>query len=179
MRRGLTAKQSGFVAEFLNNGGNATAAYRKAFNAKGATTVVSAMAYKLRHRPAIVAALAASEAASAAAVQSAVERYGVTAERVADEMARLAFTRLDQVCRVARVPGRDGKPVMALEVRPFDEIEGDALSALVKVRRSAGGEVTVELADKLAALNSLARLKGWIADKPAPPANLVMFKVER
>ena len=36
-----------------------------------------------------------------------------------------------------------------------------------------------KLADRLAAMNSLARLKGWIADKPVDNRQLVMLKIER
>ena len=177
--RKLPERQQAFVTAYLANGGNASAAFRSAYGVSASGVSLSNRAHKVKMLPRVQAALNGAQAQADKALQSAVERYGVTAERVADEMARLAFTRLDQVCTVRRGLDKAGKAAVVLELHPFAEIEGDALSALVKVKRSAGGEVTVELADKLAALNSLARLKGWIADKPAPPANLVMFKVER
>jgi ABC-type transporter Mla MlaB component len=124
-------------------------------------------------------ALAKAQEASALAVDEAVTRYAISADRVADEMARLAFTRLDQVASVRTEVGADGKRRQVVMVRDFSDVDAQALSALVKVKRSASGEVSVELADKLAALNSLARLKGWIADKPSTPGNLVMLRVER
>ena len=175
----LPERQQRFVTEYLGNGGNASAAYRVAYGLPADLTTLSNKAHKVKHMPRVWAALQGAQAQADKALQLAVERYGVSAERVADELARLAFTQLDQVCTVRRGVDRSGKPAIVVDVLPFEEIDRLAMSALVKVKRSAGGEVTVELADKLAALNSLARLKGWIADKPAPPANLVMFKVER
>lgn len=181
-RRGnstLTVKQAKFVDELLANGGNRAAAYRRAFPDAKSESGIRAAATLLGRHPGVVKALTAAQAAAELAMSDAVARYAITAERVADEMARLAFTRLDQVASVRTELGADGKRRQLVEVRDFGDIDGQALSALVKVKRSAGGEVSVELADKLAALNSLARLKGWIADKPAPTGNLVMLRVER
>jgi hypothetical protein len=64
-------------------------------------------------------------------------------------------------------------------VKDFDAADADALAAITEVRRTATGEITVKLADKRQALMDLARLKGWVAEKPANPQQLVVLKVER
>jgi hypothetical protein len=175
----LTPKQSIFLAELLNNGGNATAAYRLAFNDKSRGNSCAAKAHALKSHPIIAARIREASARATAAVAAAVERYQITADRVADAMARLAFTDLRQIVDVESVRDEAGKVRQVVRLRDFRDIDADAHVALVKVKRTASGEVSVELADKLAALNSLARLKGWIADKPQAPGNLVMLRVER
>ena len=89
-------------------------------------------------------------------------------------MARLAFTDLRQIVDVRTVNGR-----RIVDVKEFGDIDGDAHQAIAEVRKTAGGELTVKLFNKREALMDLARLKGWIADKPVDQRNLVMLKIER
>ena len=63
--------------------------------------------------------------------------------------------------------------------KDFEVADAGALAAITEVRRTAAGEITVKLADKRQALIDLARLKGWIAEKPMDQRNLVVLKVER
>jgi hypothetical protein len=178
-RRQLTAKQQIFLHELLANGGNAACAYRVAFPDNSTASSVSAAASRLRRHPLIVEALATAEAASAQAVAVAVDRYRITAERVADAMARLAFTDMRQVVDVITTTGHDGRPRQEIKVKDFSQIDADAHQAIVEVKRSASGEITVKLADKRQAAMDLARLKGWVAERPAEARQLVMLKVER
>lgn len=176
--RVLTQKQQAFVEFFLSNGGNASDAYRRAYPTAGSGGVVSGPAHKLRNHPLVIEAIAKASAASVAAVDHAVERYAITQERLADLMARLCFTELRQVADVS-TEVVDGKVRQVVKVKDFSDIDADAHMALVEVRRSAGGEVSVKLPDKRAAAMDLARLKGWIADKPVDSRQLVMLKIER
>lgn len=176
----LNPRHEQFVAEMLRNGGNASGAYRAVYGANSSTAqAISAKAGKLRKHPGIAAALGGAHIVAADAVAKAVARYAITADRVADELARLAFTRIDQLATVAMELSQDGKRRLSVTVRPFAESDPDALAAIVEVKRTAGGEVSIKLADKRAALMDIARLKGWIADKPVDNRNLVVFKVER
>jgi phage terminase small subunit len=94
--RTLTSRQRAFVAEFIANGGNATAAYRKEYpNTKGEKTA-SAQGARLKRHPLIAQQLLAAQIATERAVQIAVDRYQITAERVADAMAAPADIR--EVC---------------------------------------------------------------------------------
>jgi hypothetical protein len=178
-RHKLTAKQQVFLEQLLANGGNAAAAYRIAFPDNCTVSSVSAAASRLRRHPLIVQALAAADAATRQVVDEAVSRYRISAERVADELARLAFTRMPQLADVRTEMTPDGMQCQRLVVKDFDAADADALAAITEVRRTAAGEITVKLADKRQALMDLARLKGWVAEKPAPAQQLVMLKVER
>lgn len=105
------------------------------------------------------------------ALSAVLDRYGITAERAAEELARLAFTQMRQVVNLyTAVDPETKKPRQHLDIRDFDKIDEDAHRAIVKIKRSASGAVEIELADKRAAIMDLARLKGWIVDKPDPNA---------
>jgi hypothetical protein len=175
----LTARQTTFLNELIRNGGNAAAAYRLAFPDNSTASSTSAAASRLRRHPLIVQALAAADAATRQAVDQAVNRYQITAERVADELARLAFTRMPQLADVLTETDAEGMRRQRLVVKDFNAADADALAAITEIRRTSAGEVTVKLADKRQALMDLARLKGWVAEKPVPPQQLVMLKVER
>lgn len=174
--RRLTPKQQAFVRELLRNGGNATGAYRLAFNH---TSDASAAASKLIRHPLVVQALAKGKDVQANAMDRAIERYGITQDRVAEELARLAFTRMPQVADVRTEVDQHGKRRQVVVVHDFADADPEALAAIVEVKRTAGGEISIKLADKRAALMDLARFKGWIADKPVDQRQLVMLKIER
>ena len=174
--RKLTAKQTIFLQELLANGNNATAAYRVAFPTQ---KDISGSATRLRKHPLIVAGLARARSVQEIAVDHAIERYSITQERVADELARLAFTRMPQVADVRYEVDERGKRRQVVAVHCFADADPEALAAIVEVKRTAGGEISIKLADKRAALMDLARFKGWIADKPVDQRQLVMLKIER
>lgn len=177
MPRHLIASHQAFVVAYLENGGNAAAAYRIAYPKSGEASV-KGNASRLTRHPLIAEAIGRARASTVTAVEHAVERYAITQERLADLMARLCFTELRQVADVS-TEVVDGKVRQVVKVKDFSDIDADAHMALVEVRRSAGGEVSVKLPDKRAAAMDLARLKGWIADKPVDSRQLVMLKIER
>lgn len=170
----LTAHQVAFVEELLRNGGNRSAAYRFAFPNAGSTHAARVNASALAKRPHVARAIAMAEAEGEAAIEAAVGRYAITAERIADELARLAFTRMDQLATIELVDGRQ-----VMRVREWSDVDREAIAAVSRVKRLADGSLVVELGDKRAALMDLARLKGWVADKPQSNGNLVMLKIER
>jgi hypothetical protein len=127
---------------------------------------------------AVEAALGRARALAEAALERALARYEITADRVADELARIAFTRINDVTDLSTVEV-EGKRVQRLTVKDYAATDERALAAVAKIRHQPGGGVSVELADKQGALMKLAQLKGWIADKPQPVQQAVIFKIER
>ena len=93
-------------------------------------------------------------------------------------MAKLAFTDLRQVADV-RMMLVNGKPRQVAVVKDFNAIDDGAHAAISEIRLGPGGELTVRLYNKREALMDLARLRGWIGDKPVDQRNLVVLKVER
>ena len=126
----LTLRQQAFVVEFLANGGNATAAYLKAYPNTKSERTASAQGARLKRRPLVAQQLAAALAASERAVQIAVDRYQITAERLADTMARLAFTDMRQVVDVVTSTGKDGKPRQEIRMKDFNQIDAGATRPL-------------------------------------------------
>lgn len=178
----LTASQQAFLDAFLQNGGNASRAYRSAYPSCKSNNKASAGGARLKKHPLIQKALAEANSVTLAVVDNVLERYAISQDRLADAMARLAFTELRQVVDVqSEMVQRDGKSVRVQQVvlRDFKEIDDNAHQAITEVKRSASGEVSVKLADKRAAIMDLARLKGWIVDKPIDSRQLVMLKIER
>jgi len=175
----LTPKQARFVELLLENGGNNSDAYRRAFD-KPKDAYVAGSAGKLRSHPLVIEALERAAVIQASAVEAVLDRYAITADRLAEEMARLAFTELRQVVDVSTsTDPASGKRRQRVTLRDFSAIDADAHRALVEVRQSASGEVTVKLADKRGAIMDLARLKGLIVDRPPEQKQLVMLKIER
>jgi phage terminase small subunit len=175
--RHLNEQQAEF-ARLVATGMSGTDAYIAAYPGNYSRHTASVKASRLLKRPLVMAAKAAAAAAVVAAVDRAVDRYGITAERVADAMARLAFTDLRQVIDWQTVQD-GGKRRQIITLRDASAIEADAHQAISEIRRGVGGELTVRLFNKREALMDLARLKGWIADKPVDQRNLVMLKIER
>jgi hypothetical protein len=143
--------------------------------------VVAARASKLKRHPITLEILSLAAARSAAALEAALARYDLTADRVAADMARAAFTELRQVCSWGSriVDAKTGKREYWLHVLDAVEIDPDAHKAVVSIERKADGSLKIQLADKLAAQMNLARLKGWIADRPADIGQAVQLIIQR
>jgi hypothetical protein len=166
----------------LRNGGNLSQAINLLFpdpNRQSRRT--NAIAVIVRKQPIVQKMIAEQAARALAAADEALDRYGATADRTAEEMARLAFAQMRDVVdlRTETDPNDPKKRRQVLRVRDFIEINDDAHRAIVKVTQRVDGTVTIELGDKLAALNSLARLKGWIADKPADNNQAISLIIQR
>ena len=96
----LTAKQKAFIAEYLSNGRNGSAAYRVAYDASGMLDKTRrACASKLLKHASVAAAIASAEAKIANPIDKAIEtrqkvaqRQEVTIESLT-EMAKEAFAK--------------------------------------------------------------------------------------
>lgn len=173
----LNEKQAAFV-ELVGRGVPAVDAYEQVYGASATRKAASVKAARLLRHPLVAASRARQTAIALAAVDAAVERYGITAERVADAMARLAFTDIDQVADW-QTTGIGAKRRQTVVIRDARDIHPAAMAAISEIKHDTGGRVTVKLYNKREALMDLARLKGWIADKPVDQRNLVVLKVER
>lgn len=116
----LTPKQEAFVREYLSTG-NASEAYRRAYNASGmADKVIHVKACELLKNGKVAVRVESQKAKLA-------EKHGVTAERVIRELALIGFANMSDYIRTTS--------------------EGDAyvdLSALTRDQAAAIGEVTSE-----------------------------------
>jgi phage terminase small subunit len=169
-QRPLTPRERRFVAEYLIDRA-AGAAYRRAGYRPKNDHTANTCAYRLLGRPDVQAAVARGEAERA-------ERTAVTADRVLQELALVAFSDVGQVLDFSGAEPR---------LRPANEIPEAARRAVssVKVRRERQGrgpaapevEVTeFKLWDKLAALAKLAAHLG-LAKEPGTADTNVSVKV--
>lgn len=157
-----------FAEAYIITNGNATAALRRIDpKADEKYKKIWPIADRMLRSDICQNALARIRSRGDQALAAVLDRYGITAERAAEELARLAFTQMRQVVNLyTAVDPETKKPRQHLDIRDFDKIDEDAHRAIVKIKRSASGAVEIELADKRAAIMDLARLKGWIVDKP-------------
>lgn len=162
--RPLTDKQERFVCEYLGNGHNATAAYRKAYKAEHwSEAAANVQASRLLKHPKISLRINA-------VTQAAEQRTEVTAARALSEMAIVALSDIGDVMDFS---GPEPK------LKPANEIPEYARRAIssVKVKRYTEGhgdtarevEVTeFRLWDKVSGLDKLGRHFAMFTDKFAP-----------
>lgn len=142
----LTAKQQRFIEEYLVDLNASAAARRAGYSVRRADQ----QGLENLRKPEIAAAIAAARAALS-------ERAGVTLDRIAQELARLALVD------VRRMVGDDGAPL------PLGRLDEDTARAIVAVEIVSVGNAAVgvgqvlklKFADKGANLERLARLLGY------------------
>lgn len=145
----MTPRQERFVEEYLVDFNATQAAIRAGYSAHSA----NGNAYSLLKRPDVLAAVKRGWARLA-------RRTQVTAERVLQEYAALAFSDLRDVADW----GPDGVvPIAAAE------LSRDAARAVAEVSdsrtKAGGGNVKVKLHDKKGALDALARHLGLFVER--------------
>lgn len=153
----LTLRQQHFVKEYLVDLAAAKAAIRVGY----ARSCAHVSASRLLRRPAI-----------RAAIQAEFEKtFGVTKLTIAAELAAVAFHNVgDIVCWDQN-----------LRVRPSNSLSDDQRKAVVAVRQTKG-KIEVQFADRLRALELLARVLGMMRDGPArersPAAGIVVTGID-
>lgn len=154
LRRGLTPRQQRFVEEYLVCGNAAEAARRIGLSEKNA----KANGFRLARRPMVAAAIKAAQEASA-------RRTEISADRVRDELALLAFSNIRNIA---------DWDATRVRVRPADEIAADDRAAIAELSIKPGkhgARTRVRLFSKLAALDALARHLGtYLKNGGQPPA---------
>ena len=152
---GLTDKQAAFVTEYLANGRNAAAAYRTAYETKASNQRAAEEAHALLNHPKIKPIIEEADRLSAAAVESALRKFSIDQEDVANRLAALACFD----CRDVFQWTKDG-----VTLKPSAEITPEAAYAIIEIRQGPNG-LAIKMADKRAALMDIARLRGWLIDK--------------
>ena len=180
-----TAERQAFAQEWLANGGNALKAAIKTIPAAKAMTPnrASQFASRLRHHKHVKAIIEKAAERSKTSLEQALSRYDISSDRVAEELARGAFAQIRDVTTLETVEEKDaasGKVSrrQVLRVHDWNEISDDAHRAIYKVSQRPDGTVTIELINKLSALEALAKMKGYIAKEEAAPTNLVSFVIQ-
>lgn len=143
MKPKLTPKQQRFVDEYLINLNATQAAIKAGYSAKTAYAIGNENLSK----PEIVAAISKAKAKRAAKTE-------ITAERVLEELGRIAFANAGDFFNW----GPDG-----ITIRDKGDLTREQQSIVAEVAQTTtkyGGSVRVKLHDKMAALNLLAKHTG-------------------
>jgi len=140
----LTPKQARFVEEYLADLNATQAAIRAGYRQQHAGII----GFENLTKPYIRDAIEAAQRERSA-------RTGVTADRVVQEIARVAFSSLRDVVTW----GPSG-----VQVRPDDEITPEAAAAIAEITATNAG-VKVKLYNKVAALEQLAKHVGLYGGK--------------
>jgi hypothetical protein len=146
----LTDKQRAFVAALIASGGNASFAYRQAYPATTNPRIIRAAGSKLKRHPGVVQAVGLALLPAVQVVAPAVESLESRASRIV--------------------------PTDPLEAAPPMTVDEQA-ARLWAIGHNVGGGI--KIADQMAALAHLAKLKGWNAERAEVSQQLVVFKIER
>jgi phage terminase small subunit len=152
----LTPKQEAFIEAYFECDKNASKAYRRSYNPKNSLeSTIWVEACKLLSHPKVAPRIAAREAEQR---KIAEDKFSVTQERILAELARCALYRADEMFTW----GGDGK----VTINPSSELTPDQIAAVVGVAYTPStGKVEIKLADKLAALDKLARTLGMFKER--------------
>lgn len=146
---GMTEREESFVREYLIDLNGTAAAIRAGYPKPGATL----LAAKLLAKPPIAAAIAAGRDAAA-------KERRATADRVIEELSRIAFADL------RRFVDWDDKGVHLRSKARLSGVDAAAIADIDMKGRGSNGKVgKVKLYDKLAALNALAKHLGMVSPK--------------
>lgn len=160
MSANLTGRQRRFVEAYLANGFNAAGAYRVAYTTEGwSAERIAEEAKRVLRNPRISPLIDEAKAKAAERTSAVIDQYAITRERVAAELARMAFADSRRYFKW----GKDG-----VAVRDSDELSADEAAAVVEVSQTVtdkGGTIRVKIADKRQALMDLAKLNGWIVER--------------
>ena len=181
MPRKLGSAERAFVEAMFANGGRKADAYRTAFpSRKGSALQIGKWASDLSRRVNIRIALESGRSIEAQAVAVVLDRYGLTRERMADAMARLALTEAWQLADLEEEVGEDGKQRVVVTPKLPSQVDADARQGVIGFRCKADGTLLeYVIPDKRACMMDLCRIMGWIQDKPIETKQMVMLKIER
>jgi phage terminase small subunit len=161
----LRVKQERFLQLFLEKG-NASEAYRQAYDVSPDTKpeTIHRCAAELLANPKVTPRLEQMRAELR-------ERNAITLDHLIEALRPIAFSDIRKVVTWGpAVPLKDPETgevlvVQDVIVKPADEIDDAAAAMIAKVIRSKDGSVRVELHDKLAAVEKLAKLMGLIKEQ--------------
>ncbi|MDR1514192.1 MAG: terminase small subunit [Synergistaceae bacterium] len=145
----MTPKQSRFIEEYMIDLNATQAAIRAGYSEKRADATANKLLSFTEISNAIKSALAERS-----------KRTGVTADRVVQELARIAFVDTRQIFEW----GPDG-----VTLRPSDELTDDEAAIVAEVsetRSAVGGSIKAKRFDKLKALELLGKCLGMFVERP-------------
>lgn len=142
----MTPKQQRFVEEYLIDLNGTQAAIRAGYGPRRASESARRTLKNLEVADAIAAGMRAKR-----------RRAEISADRVIEEYARIAFADIAEFVRF----GPDGMEI--LEVAALSKEQTAAIAEVTESKTQRGGTVRFKLHDKLAALNALARHLGMNA----------------
>lgn len=151
----LRAKQKRFVQEYLLDL-NATAAYKRAGYAVKSDKAAQAASSRLLSNVMVQEELAADR-------KRLSERTEVKAEHVVQELARIAFSRLDRFVTW----GAAG--VKLLDSAQLSPDDAACVAEVVQTTSKEGGSLRFKLHNKVAALELLGKHLGMFGDQPPFP----------
>lgn len=161
----LTKKQEAFAQAYVETG-NASEAYRRAYNASGMKpATVNRKAAEQLENGKITARVAAIQSKAAA-------KHEITRDRIVNELAKIAFADIRQAVRWGRSPidatsenaSPNGLGIFPVELVPSEVISDDIAAAVSEVSLTQTG-VKIKMYDKKSALVDLARICGFIIEK--------------
>lgn len=166
----LTPKQAVFVQEYLTDYNATQAAIRAGYSERSAQEIGSENLSK----PLIAKAIEQAQAERA-------ERLGITADRVINELAKLAFSNMEDYIK------KDGNGLASIDLSTVDRGQAAAISELtVDTRKLPGAEDEVEkvkfkLVDKGVNLERLGKYLKLFTDKLETElsGNIEVTKIER
>lgn len=160
-KRGMTVRQQRFVDEYLVDLDANAAARRAGYSEK----VARHSAPRIMRQPGVAEAIAKAMAARS-------KRTQITADRVIEEVARIAFSDLRALFRedgslkpISEWPDDVARAVAAVEVDELHEGSG-------KARVRVGSTRKVKLWSKVEAIDKLMRHLGLLKEQPAAEVNL-------
>lgn len=175
--RRLSSKQAAFVRLYLSNGGNATQAYKLAYQPKGDPKTFGQLAHAVFKSATVGRALGIARQRSTELISTEiVNRYAIDQAAIAAALARLSFSEIGDVCTlVTETTGEFDentgqlKTKQVLRIRDFADMDINARFAIAKIKQDKDGQVSIELHDKRQSLVDLARVMGLITDKTTVP----------
>jgi len=163
--RRLTLKQEAFCREFLANGGNASEAYRNAYDASGMSAgAIATEAHRVLQNPQVSRMIADER-------EKLAKSYGVDANRIVKELARIALADVRKAVtwsgKEHREETKGGKVIMRAAndvlLRGSDELDDETAAAIAEVVQTKDG-ARVRFHDKAAAIAQLTRILGLTDD---------------
>ena len=157
-RATLTGRQRNFVDEYMANGQNGAAAYRKAYRSKTSSMRCGQLAHILLQNPVVAQTIRSKVRMLELARQNRLEAQQATEERIIDVLSTLAF--FDP-------RGFIQWDSNGVTVTKSTDLPIEAVFAIREILVLADGGMRFKFADRRAALMDLARIRGMITDKSA------------
>ena len=154
----LNGRQCQFIDEYMANGQNASAAYRKAYRSKTSSMRCGQLAHILLQNPVVAQTIRSKVRMLELARQNRLEAQQATEERIIDVLSTLAFFDPREFIQW------DSNGVT---VTKSTDLPIEAVFAIREILVLADGGMRFKFADRRAALMDLARIRGMITDKSA------------